>query len=106
MKTAVVLFNLGGPDSLETVKPFRVNLFSDKAIIRAPIFIRFWLARLIAASSAKAAAENYALMGGKSPLLDLTRQQAAALEQVLGGSTNASSPCATGTRSRGMWRGR
>ncbi|HUM08034.1 MAG TPA: ferrochelatase, partial [Acidocella sp.] len=85
MRTAVVLFNLGGPDSLEAVKPFRVNLFSDKAIIRAPIFIRFWLARLIAASSAKAAVENYTLMGGKSPLLDLTRQQAAALEQVLGG---------------------
>lgn len=84
MRTAVVLFNLGGPDGPDTIKPFRVNLFSDKAIIRAPIFIRFWLARLIAASSAKAAVENYALMGGKSPLLGLTQQQAAALEQVLG----------------------
>ncbi len=86
MKTAIVLFNLGGPDSPEAVKPFRVNLFSDKAIIRAPIFIRFWLARLIAASSAKAAEQNYALMGGKSPLLGLTEQQARALEQVLGGT--------------------
>ena len=85
MRTAVVLFNLGGPDSLEAVKPFRVNLFSDKAIIRAPIFIRFWLARLIAGRSAKAAEQNYVLMGGKSPLLDLTRQQAVALEQVLSG---------------------
>ncbi|MDE8346971.1 MAG: ferrochelatase [Acidocella sp.] len=85
MKTAIVLFNLGGPDGPESVKPFRVNLFSDKAIIRAPIFIRFWLARLIAASSAKAAAENYARMGGKSPLLALTRAQGEALEQSLGG---------------------
>jgi protoporphyrin/coproporphyrin ferrochelatase len=85
MKTAIVLFNLGGPDGPEAVKPFRVNLFSDKAIIRAPIFIRFWLSRLIAASSAKAAAENYKLMGGKSPLLDLTQQQARALEAELGG---------------------
>jgi len=83
-KTAIVLFNLGGPDGPDTVKPFRVNLFSDKAIIRAPIFIRFWLSRLIAASSAKAAAENYARMGGKSPLLELTTRQARALEGVMG----------------------
>lgn len=84
MKTAIILFNLGGPDGPESVKPFRVNLFSDKAIIRAPIFIRFWLSRLIAASSAKQAAANYELMGGKSPLLELTRQQASALETELG----------------------
>lgn len=85
MKTAVVLFNLGGPDRPEAIRPFRVNLFSDKAIIRAPIFIRFWLARLIAASSARAAEENYARMGGKSPLLELTLRQGAALDAVLGG---------------------
>ena len=83
MKTAIVLFNLGGPDEPEAIKPFRVNLFSDPAIIRAPIFIRFWLARLIAASSSKAAVENYERMGGRSPLLDLTTQQANALETEL-----------------------
>jgi ferrochelatase len=83
MKTAVVLFNLGGPDEPEAIKPFRVNLFSDPAIIRAPIFIRFWLARLIAASSAAAAVENYERMGGRSPLLDLTTKQAVALEAEL-----------------------
>ena len=76
MKTAIILFNLGGPDGPEAMKPFRINLFSDKAIIRAPIFIRFRLARLIAASSAKKRRQNYELMGGKSPLLELTRQQA------------------------------
>lgn len=84
MRTAIILFNLGGPDRPEAIKPFRVNLFSDKAIIRAPIFIRFWLARLIAARSAKAAAANYALLGGKSPLLAHTQAQARALEAVLG----------------------
>lgn len=84
MKTAIVLFNLGGPDRPEVIKKFRVNLFSDKAIIRAPWFIRVWLSRLIAASSAKAAVKNYELMGGKSPLLELTKKQAKALEQVLG----------------------
>jgi protoporphyrin/coproporphyrin ferrochelatase len=84
MRTAIILFNLGGPDRPEAIKPFRINLFSDKAIIRAPIFIRFWLARLIAATSAKAAVANYALIGGKSPLLGHTKAQASALEAALG----------------------
>ena len=83
MKTAIVLFNLGGPDAPRSVDPFRKNLFSDPAIIRAPWFIRFWLARLIAWSGAKAARHNYALMGGKSPLLELTKAQARALEKAL-----------------------
>ncbi len=84
MRTAIVLFNLGGPDGPDAIKAFRVNLFSDKAIIRAPWFIRVWLSRLIANSSAKAAYENYQLMGGKSPLLELTEKQARALEAALG----------------------
>jgi ferrochelatase len=87
MKTAIILFNLGGPDGPDSIAPFRINLFSDRAIIRAPIFIRFFLARYIAARSAKAAAKNYAYMGGKSPLLDFTRQQADALESALGPNT-------------------
>jgi protoporphyrin/coproporphyrin ferrochelatase len=86
-KTAIVLFNLGGPDGPDSIKPFRINLFSDKAIIRAPFFIRIPLARYIAGSSAKTAAENYAYMGSKSPLLEFTRQQAQALETALGGDT-------------------
>ncbi len=85
MKTAIVLFNLGGPDRPASVKPFRINLFMDRAIIRAPIFVRFWLSRFIAARGQKAAEANYALMGGKSPLLELTGQQAAALQVALGG---------------------
>jgi ferrochelatase len=83
MRTAIVLFNLGGPDGPESIDRFRVNLFKDPAIIRAPGFIRFWLARLIAARGAKAARANYALMGGKSPLLELTRVQANALQARL-----------------------
>lgn len=84
MKTAIILFNLGGPDRPEAIKKFRVNLFSDKAIIRAPWFIRVWLSRLIAGMSARTALENYKLIGGKSPLLALTQKQAAALETSLG----------------------
>lgn len=85
-RVAIVLFNLGGPDGADSIKPFRVNLFSDPAIIRAPIFIRFWLARLIAASAQKKAEAGYALMGGKSPLLELTQGQADALESVVPGA--------------------
>lgn len=85
-KTAIILFNLGGPDGPESIKPFRINLFSDPAIIRVPGFIRFWLARRIAASAQKKAEENYALLGGKSPLLELTRRQAEALEALVPGS--------------------
>ncbi len=91
MKTAIVLFNLGGPDCPDAIRKFRVNLFSDKAILRVPGFVRFFLARVIAASSAKAAVKNYALMGGKSPLLAFTQAQAAALqtalETTMGGDT-------------------
>ncbi len=83
MRTAIVLFNLGGPDRPESVQKFRLNLFNDPAIIRAPVFIRFWLSRLIAARGRQAAEANYALLGGKSPLLELTGRQARALETDL-----------------------
>lgn len=82
-KLAVVLFNLGGPDRPEAIKPFLVNLFTDPAILRVPPFVRPWLARIIAYARVKPATENYALLGGKSPLLELTQDQAAALEEVL-----------------------
>jgi ferrochelatase len=82
-KLAVVLFQLGGPDSPEAVKPFLFNLFNDPAILRVPGFIRPLLARLISSRRLKPAMENYAILGGKSPLLELTQQQARALEAAL-----------------------
>ena len=83
-KIAVVLFNLGGPDSPAAIKPFLRNLFSDPAILRVPLFVRFFLARIIARTRLKPATDNYAVLGGRSPLLELTQQQAAALETELG----------------------
>jgi len=82
-KVAIVLFNLGGPDRPEAIRPFLQNLFLDPAILRVPFFVRPFLARYIAAARVKGATENYALLGGKSPLLGLTRDQAAALEADL-----------------------
>jgi ferrochelatase len=82
-KIAVVLFNLGGPDGPDDVQPFLKNLFSDKAIIRSPLPVRFLVSRLISKSRAPTARENYARMGGGSPLLPETRKQAGALDAEL-----------------------
>ena len=85
-RLAVVLFNLGGPDGPEAIGPFLRNLFRDPAILRVPFFVRPLLARLIAARRRKPATANYALLGGCSPLLELTEAQAAALTAALAGA--------------------
>ena len=81
----VVLFQLGGPDSLQAVEPFLYNLFSDPDIIDFPMarIARPVLARLIAARRADKVGQHYARIGGKSPLRELTERQAAALEREL-----------------------
>lgn len=83
--TAVVLFNLGGPDSLEAVEPFLFNLFSDPDIFKFPLgFItQKWFARLISRRRAPQASVGYRAIGGKSPLLESTNAQAEALRQAL-----------------------
>ncbi len=85
MKTAIVLFNLGGPDRPEAVKPFLFNLFNDRAIINLPQPLRWLVAKLISTRRTPTAQEIYAHLGGKSPLLDHTKDQARALEQALTG---------------------
>jgi protoporphyrin/coproporphyrin ferrochelatase len=89
-RVAVVLCNLGGPDSLEAVRPFLFNLFSDPDIFRLPLG---WLtqrpfASLIARRRAPEAAEGYAAIGGKSPILEFTQAQAEALQRALKGRGN------------------
>lgn len=82
-RLAVVLLNLGGPDSPEAVQPFLRNLFSDPAILEVPGPLRWLLARIISKRRAPYAREVYAKIGGASPLLANTRAQAAKLEQAL-----------------------
>jgi len=82
-KIAIILFNLGGPDNLESVKPFLFNLFNDEAIIQAPKTIRYFLAKLISTRREKRAKEIYSFIGGKSPIYDLTVLQAKELEKLL-----------------------
>jgi protoporphyrin/coproporphyrin ferrochelatase len=83
--TAVVLFNLGGPDDLASVEPFLVNLFSDREIIELPggRALQPLVARLIAKLRGPSVRRNYSRIGGGSPQLRITRQQAAALEARL-----------------------
>lgn len=82
-RIAIVLFNLGGPDSLGAVRPFLFNLFNDPAIIKLPALLRTPLARLISKRREKKAQGIYALMGGRSPILSNTEAQAQALVQAL-----------------------
>src|SRR5439155_2599973 len=83
-RTAVVLMNLGGPDSPAAVRPLLSNLFSDPAIIDLPALLRQPLAWLIARQRSRVAGEIYAHLGGASPLLANTKAQARALEGALG----------------------
>jgi len=83
MKTAIILYNLGGPDSPEAVQPFLFNLFNDPAIIRRPAPIRWLLAKLISSRRAPVAQKIYAEIGGSSPILAETQKQADALEEEL-----------------------
>jgi ferrochelatase len=84
-KTAVLLLQMGGPDSLDSVEPFLYNLFSDRDIIKiGPAFLQPFIARMIVKRRAPKSAANYRDIGGKSPLRELTEQQAIELEKVLG----------------------
>ena len=83
-RIAVVLFNLGGPDSPAAVEPFLFNLFYDRNIIDLPTALRWPLAKFIAARRAMAARAIYHEMGGRSPILPNTERQAAALQAALG----------------------
>ena len=82
-KTAVILMNLGGPDKVESIKPFLFNLFNDKAIIPLPTPIRWCLAKFISTMRNKKASEIYGFIGGKSPILSNTKDQSQLLEKLL-----------------------
>ncbi len=83
MKKAVILFNLGGPDKLESVEPFLFNLFNDPAIISIPSLFRYPLAKFISKKRAPITKNIYREIGSKSPILELTEQQAKSLEENL-----------------------
>ncbi len=83
-KKIVILFNLGGPNSISAIKPFLFNLFNDRFIIDLPNPFRYFLAKYISHKRFKIAKEIYSFLGGKSPILEETQKQAEKLEKFLG----------------------
>lgn len=81
----VILLNLGGPETLDDVEPFLLNLFSDRTIIRlSPFpFLQKFIAGRIAAKRAPKSREAYRLIGGGSPLARITGEQGSALQEAL-----------------------
>jgi len=83
-KTAVILFNLGGPDKKESIEPFLFNFFMDKNIVRLPQPLRYILAKKISTSRSRGEAnDSYKELGYTSPLLENTQAQANALQEKL-----------------------
>src|SRR5215472_9882884 len=86
-RVGVVLFQLGGPDTLEAIEPFLFNLFCDPDIIDFP-FARIGrkpLAKLISSTRARKVEHHYATIGGGSPIRRFTELQARALQSELAG---------------------
>ena len=82
-KIAIVLFNLGGPDSLGSVQKFLFNLFYDRAIINLANPLRFIIAKIISTTRNKKSQEIYSLIGNKSPILEQTELQRVAITNKL-----------------------
>lgn len=84
-RVGIVLFQLGGPDTLEAIEPFLYNLFCDPDIIDFP-FARIGrkaLAKLISTTRARKVQHHYSTIGGGSPIRRHTERQARALETEL-----------------------
>ena len=84
-KTALLLLQMGGPDSIEAVEPFLLNLFTDRDIIKiGPAFLQPFIARRIVKKRAPKVEAYYQQIGGKSPIRELTDAQGQGLQQLLG----------------------
>ncbi len=84
-KLGVILLNMGGPDALEDVPAYLLNIFRDPFILDMPLgaLVRPWLSRIIVKKRAGASAERYRLIGGKTPLNGIAAKQADAIRHAL-----------------------
>lgn len=80
---AVILLNMGGASNEDEIKVFLTNMFNDKNILGIPNPIRKLVAFLITRSRLNAAKENYARIGGGSPLLGHSKKLAEKLQAAL-----------------------
>jgi ferrochelatase len=84
MKKAILLLNMGGPNNLDEVKTFLANMFNDKNIIQAPTIIRKLISFMIVKSRLNEAKENYKKLGGKSPIINYTKNLVNKLQKKTG----------------------
>lgn len=85
MREAVVLLNMGGPNNLQEVEMFLTNMFNDPYIIRTKsAFLRKLIASIITWSRVKKSQEIYRQIGGKSPLVELTRSLVSKVQNEIG----------------------
>ncbi|MBI3819810.1 MAG: ferrochelatase [Planctomycetes bacterium] len=84
-RIGVILCNIGGPSSgnVAVVQAFLRNFFSDPAILPVNPFLRWMISRKIARRRGPESAKNYAMVGGRSPILDWTETQRRLLEERL-----------------------
>jgi protoporphyrin/coproporphyrin ferrochelatase len=84
-RVGIVLFQLGGPDSLDAVKPFLLNLFLDPDILPlGPLgWLRRPIAKLISSRRSVPVRERYAAIGGRSPIGALTERQRLSLMEAV-----------------------
>src|ERR1700675_2773589 len=84
-RVGIVLFQLGGPDSLQAVEPFLLNLFLDPDIIPlGPLgILRRPIAKIISSRRAIPVAGEYAEIGRRSPIGLLTERQRARLVEAV-----------------------
>lgn len=84
-RVGVVLFNLGGPRTLDDVESFLYNLLMDPAVLDRPRtrWIRHWMAKALAHARAHTLRDHYEVIGGGSPLTRLTAEQSRGLQAHL-----------------------
>ncbi len=85
MREAIVLLNMGGPNNLNEVEMFLHNMFNDPYIIRTKsTLLRRFIAGMITLTRAEKSQDIYRQIGGKSPLVDLTKKLVSGLSEVVG----------------------
>jgi len=92
-KIGVLFLNLGGPAKADDVEEFLYNLFADPDIIRLPLVLsplQPLIARGISKRRAPRSREAYNSIGGGSPILKYTYQQANLLQKSLASKYNIS----------------
>jgi len=83
MKQALLLLNMGGPNNVEEVELFLRNMFDDRNILPMNPYVRKFIANMIISKRIDEVKENYRLLGGKSPLPELTQRLVGKLQTKL-----------------------